>query len=416
MKKIICLTAFLAVMAMMFTACSDNSNTGIVQGTGGLAAGADNSSDKSEPSGSSGSSTAESSSESSSAESSSESSSSAESSSESSSTAESSSQSSSAAGSSSSLTSGSSAMSSSSAASSSSKISSSSEKPSVPEKPIISYTEGEIIDGKLDADKLYTIPSGETLTVADGETLLINGRLLCNNGAKIVVEEGGSFMLNGELELSGGLELYGKMSLSNDAKVYGEGAMSLNSFDDIDCKGSFKAKIIPPEPVIIDGVTYVGGVLIVNKKIDLPSTYGSGLSSELQAALQRMRSKSGYAMPVVSGYRSYEYQITVFKRWCDKDGEEVASTYSARPGHSEHQTGLAADITSIYQSYGNTAEGKWVAAHCHEYGFIIRYPLGKDDITGYMYEPWHLRYLGESTARLVHDSGLTLDEFLSVES
>ena len=210
--------------------------------------------------------------------------------------------------------------------------------------------------------------------------------------------------------------MLGNMSLSDDAKVYGEGAMSLDSFDDIDCKGSFKAKIIPPEPVVTDGITYVGGVLICNKKYSLPSDYGSGLSSELQTALQKMRNASGYSMPIVSGYRSYEYQITVYQGWCNKDGQEIADTYSARPGHSEHQSGLAADITSIYQSYGETAEGRWLAAHAHEYGFIVRYQLGKDDITGYMYEPWHLRYLGESTARLVFDSGLTLDEFLGVES
>ncbi len=406
MKKIVCLTAFLAAVTMSFTACSDNANSGIVQGPRGSAAGSDNSSNTS------GSSVDLSSPESSSSIESSSSSDSSNSS-ESSCSVESSSSSES----SSSIESSSfSVISSSSVLSSSSEVPRSSERSTVPEKPIISYTEGEIIDGKLDSDKLYTVTNGETLRVADGETLLINGRLLCNNGAKIVIEEGGSLMLNGEIELSGELELLGEMAISNGAQVYGEGSMSLNSFDDIDCRGSFKAKIIPPEPVVIDGITYVGGVLICNKKISLPSTYNPGLSSDLQTALQKMRNGSGYAMPLVSGFRSYEYQKTVFKKWCDKDGEAVASTYSARPGHSEHQTGLAADITSIYQSYGNTKEGKWVAAHCHEYGFIVRYPLGKDDITGYMYEPWHLRYLGESTARLVHDSGLTLDEFLGVES
>ncbi len=280
----------------------------------------------------------------------------------------------------------------------------------------ISDTSDGIVDGKLDADKLHTVKSGEELRVASGETLLVNGRLLCNNGGRIVVEKGGSLMVNGEIELSGELELLGEMALSEDAKVYGEGAAKVNDFSDIDCKGSFKARIIPPEPVVEDGVTYVGGVLVCNKKIALPETYGPGLSKELQSALQKMREDSGYEMPIISGFRSYEYQKTVFKGWCDRDGEEIASTYSARPGHSEHQTGLASDITSIYQEYGDTEEGKWVAAHCHEYGFIIRYPLGKDDVTGYMYEPWHLRYLGESTARLVHDSGLTLDEFLGVES
>lgn len=284
------------------------------------------------------------------------------------------------------------------------------EEPSLPEAP------KTIVDGKLDADKTHIVKSGDVLRVSDGETLLINGRLLCNNGGKIIVEKGGSLQVNGEIELSGEMELQGEMALSENAKVYGEGAMSLRSFDDIDCKGSFKAKIIPPEPEVIDGITYVGGVLIVNKKIALPDTYGPGLDETALNALRKMRADSGYDMPVISGYRSYEYQKTVFQNWCNKDGEEIASTYSARPGHSEHQAGLAMDITWVDTDYGDTEEGIWLTEHCHEFGFIVRYQLGKEDITGYIYEPWHIRYLGESTARLVFDSGLTLDEFLGVES
>lgn len=281
---------------------------------------------------------------------------------------------------------------------------------------ISDISDSSIVDGKLDNDKIYTVKDGEMLRVGNGDSLLVNGRILCNNGGKIVVEKGGSLMVNGEIELSGELELNGELALSEGAKIYGEGKASVNSFDDINCEGDFTARIIPPEPVVTDGVTTVGGVLIVNKKITLPETYGSGLNQDALAALKEMRAASGYDMPVISGFRSYEYQKTVFANWCAKDGEEVASTYSARPGHSEHQSGLAMDITSIYQSYGDTPEGKWVEDHCHEFGFIVRYPLGKDDITGYMYEPWHLRYLGKSTAKLVHDSGLTLDEFLGVES
>lgn len=384
MKKIICLTAFLAAVTMTLTACSETSSPGIIQGTHGSG---------SSRGGSSSSLSGENSSSKPDSSSGTESSGGFESST--------------GTGSSSSSESSSKPMSSSEPQSSSGSSNN---------KPPVVYTDGNIVDGKLAADKQYTLKSGETLRVSNGQTLLINGRLLCNNGSKIVVEKGGELMVNGEIELSGNLDLRGNMSLSEDAKVYGEGSMTLDSFNDIDCKGSFKAKIIPPEPKVVDGVTYVGGVLIVNKKISLPETYGSGLSKDLQAALQKMRNASGYAMPIISGYRSYIYQVDTFKRWCDLDGEEEASRYSARPGHSEHQSGLAADITNIYQSYGDTKEGKWVAAHSYEYGLIIRYPQDKEDITGYMYEPWHLRYLGESTARLVHDSGLTLDEFLGVES
>lgn len=267
----------------------------------------------------------------------------------------------------------------------------------------------------IDAGEERLVRSGENLCVEYGETLLINGRLLCNNGGKITVEEGGSLMVNGELELSGELELNGRLELSPNARIYGEGAVSVKSFDDINCEGTFTARIIPPEPVVRDGVTTVGGVLICNKRISLPETYGSGLDNDLIAALDHMRSDSGYEMSVISGYRSYETQKKVFTSWCKKDGAELAGTYSARPGHSEHQSGFAIDITNIYKTYGDTDEGRWIAERCHEYGFIIRYPLGKEDVTGYMYEPWHLRYLGRSTARLVHFSGLTLEEFLGVD-
>ena len=88
------------------------------------------------------------------------------------------------------------------------------------------------------------------------------------------------------------------------------------------------------------------------------------------------------------------------------------------PGSSEHQTGLTIDVSAqsvsyrLDQSFGDTKEGKWLAKHCHEYGFIIRYPEGKTHITGYDYEPWHLRYVGVDTAKEITGSGLTLEEYL----
>lgn len=306
-------------------------------------------------------------------------------------------------------------------ASSSSKIpSSSASKPpissTVPEKKPIIVSNADTV---IEEGDVYVVNSGETLHVSSGKIMLVNGRLLCSNGGKIFVDEGGGLMVNGEIELSGELELRrgGELALSVDAKLYGEGAASISSFNDINCEGDFTARIIPPAPVVTDGVTTVGDVLIVNKKYSLPETFGREVVPDAMAALETMRSSSGYKMPIVlgGGYRSYEYQKQVFEKWCRIDGEEVASTYSARPGHSEHQSGLAIDITSLSQSYGQTAEGKWVAENCHKYGFILRYPKGKDNITGYMYEPWHMRWLGKSTAKLVHDSGLTLEEFLGVE-
>ncbi len=169
----------------------------------------------------------------------------------------------------------------------------------------------------------------------------------------------------------------------------------------------------------IDGVTYVDGVLVVNKTYTVPADYGDGLTPEAQAAFDAMQAGAaadGISLQIISGYRSYERQSQIYNNYVNRDGKAAADTYSARPGHSEHQTGLAMDINSLEQSMGQAPDGIWLAAHCAEYGFILRYPKGKEDITGYMYEPWHVRYLGIDLATAITDSGLTLEEYFGLTS
>ena len=101
----------------------------------------------------------------------------------------------------------------------------------------------------------------------------------------------------------------------------------------------------------------------------------------------------------------------MYNQYVARDGVEAANRYSAQPGYSEHQTGLAFDIGSIDNNYGNTPAGQWLAENAHAFGFIIRYPQGKESVTGYMYEPWHVRYLGNAVAQQVYTSGLTLDVY-----
>ena len=131
--------------------------------------------------------------------------------------------------------------------------------------------------------------------------------------------------------------------------------------------------------------------------------------------------QSGIYLHARSGYRSYQTQVQLFQSYADRNGEEAANRYSAKPGHSEHQTGLVMDVTSesvdyqLSESFGETEEGKWLKEHAHEFGFIIRYPEGAEDITGYIYEPWHIRYLGVDMATKVYESGLTYEEFLEEE-
>ena len=125
---------------------------------------------------------------------------------------------------------------------------------------------------------------------------------------------------------------------------------------------------------------------------------------------------AGYDLMIGSGFRSYNQQKIYYTNYVAKSGEEAANKYSAKPGYSEHQTGLAADVAPrsrecyISLCFGDMAAGKWIAANSYKYGFIIRYPADKTEITKYQYEPWHIRYVGIPLATALHQSGLTLDE------
>ncbi len=167
----------------------------------------------------------------------------------------------------------------------------------------------------------------------------------------------------------------------------------------------------------VNGLTYINGILIVNKKYGLPKDYNPGVNPEANEALKRMQADAstiGLNLKLVSGYRSYSTQYNLYNNYVRINGQSKADTFSARPGYSEHQTGLAFDVGSTKGSFANTDESKWLEQNCHLYGFIIRYPKGKTSITGYIYEPWHIRYLGVDTATKVKQSGLTLEEYLGI--
>ncbi|GEL78846.1 M15 family metallopeptidase [Tenuibacillus multivorans] len=127
--------------------------------------------------------------------------------------------------------------------------------------------------------------------------------------------------------------------------------------------------------------------------------------------------EEGFDLVAQSGYRSIERQIELYNWYVENYGQDWVDQYSAVPGHSEHHTGLTMDITSdvvameLVEAFGETEPGQWVEEHAHEYGFVIRYPKGKSDITGYSYEPWHLRYFGVETATDIYESGVTVEEY-----
>jgi len=131
--------------------------------------------------------------------------------------------------------------------------------------------------------------------------------------------------------------------------------------------------------------------------------------------------EEGVFLFAVSGYRSYSTQERLFNIRANRVGEEEANNLSARPGESEHQTGLAMDVSSqsvgfdLTEEFGSTTEGKWVRDNAHKFGFIIRYLKGKSDITGYNYEPWHIRYVGKDVAEKIYNEGITLEEYFGFE-
>lgn len=211
------------------------------------------------------------------------------------------------------------------------------------------------------------------------------------------------------------VEVTGKV----DNKKVGEYKLTYTATDSSNNKTTVERKVTVKKKEVktTSGLTYINGILLVNKKYSLPSTYNPGVNPTAQEALNKLQSaanKAGYKMPLVSGFRSYSRQKTIYNNYVAMDGVAKADTYSARPGHSEHQSGLAFDVGAIDDNYGNTAAGKWLANNCHKHGFIIRYPQGKTHITGYKYEPWHIRYVGINHATTIYNKKITLEEYLNV--
>ncbi len=175
----------------------------------------------------------------------------------------------------------------------------------------------------------------------------------------------------------------------------------------------------------VDAINLNTDLVLVNKQFKLDSTYipnelvyvdtvdtinDKFVCSKVLAAYKQLyndASEDDIKLVVFSAFRSYNYQDSIYVGNDD---------FSARPGHSEHQTGLALDISTreigLNQELGNYKEGIWISKNAYKYGFTIRYPQGKEHITGYQYEPWHIRYVGKSVAKHLHDNNLTLEEYI----
>lgn len=137
----------------------------------------------------------------------------------------------------------------------------------------------------------------------------------------------------------------------------------------------------------------------------------AGVAYEKYVEMWDAAKKEGLSMSVVSAYRTEDYQRNLHNNKVRTTGKTNADNYSARAGHSEHQTGLAVDIGSTKAIFEYTPEFKWLQKHAHEYGYILRYPKGKEWITGYAYEPWHYRYVGTDVAKIIYEEGITYEEY-----
>ena len=181
-----------------------------------------------------------------------------------------------------------------------------------------------------------------------------------------------------------------------------------------------EAKNQNTELILVNKYYYLKNDYIPNnlEKIDLQySREGMQLVNYAKDAFEELASnakKENLNIVAMSSYRSYQYQENLYNNYVSKDGKEAADTYSGRPGHSEHQTGLAVDVYNKKETYTNfekTDEFNWMQKNAYKYGFILRFPKDKENETGYQYESWHYRYVGKDIAKEIHNKKITLEEY-----
>ncbi len=263
----------------------------------------------------------------------------------------------------------------------------------------------------IDMEDSFTLLAGSAFD-ADAEAAVTD-----NSGSEVKVT------LDGEVDTGRSGTYSVKLTAADPSGNTAEKSLTVNVLDPGQTEGDFS--FVTAKGFTVErksGVTTADGVLIVNKTFSLPAGYGpGGILYEAYDPLMEMfdaAAQEGISLHIVSGYRSYDTQNGLYKKYGAEYGFDAADTFSARPGYSEHQSGYAADLNSVDNSFAGTAEGKWIAANCYKYGFIIRYPEGKQDITGYIYEPWHVRYVGKDLAGKLYNGGewITMEEYFGITS
>lgn len=156
----------------------------------------------------------------------------------------------------------------------------------------------------------------------------------------------------------------------------------------------------------------------INKTYALTNMKLVDYAKEAFESLAKEAKKEGYSIIAMSTYRSYSYQVNLYNKYVKSDGKKEADTYSGRPGHSEHQTGLAVDVYNGKETYTNferTKEFNWMQENAYKYGFILRFPKDKEKETGYQYESWHYRYVGLEIAKYIHENNISFEEYYATK-
>lgn len=212
-----------------------------------------------------------------------------------------------------------------------------------------------------------------------------------------------------------------KNSTLSDEQIIKDVNMDLDKTHYEDTK---EAQRLNTETILVNKYNYLKDDYVPNNLENVSTSYALtnmklvNYAKDAFESLSKEAKKENLSIIAMSTYRSYNYQVNLYNRYVKEDGKEAADTYSGRPGHSEHQTGLAVDVFNNKETYTNfekTEEFKWMQEHAHEYGFILRFPKDKEKETGYQYESWHYRYVGKDIATYIKKHNISFEEYCTTK-
>lgn len=189
-------------------------------------------------------------------------------------------------------------------------------------------------------------------------------------------------------------------------------------------ENTYPANYLNTEKILVNKYYYLTSEYVPENLENISLSYALSnmrMVHNAKDAFERMAEaakKEDLTIIAMSTYRSYNYQKNLYNRYLKQDDQKTVDSYSGRPGHSEHQTGLAVDVCNgnvDYTKFHETKEFEWMMKHAHEYGFILRFPKGKEHETGYKYESWHYRYVGDEIANYIYQNNISYEEYYATK-